>query len=396
MPQKPPLRKSLPPPRKPLPPDSTASRKQKTEAQEAEDLDIAIALSASLAQQTISDLPFDEWPLTEPYECITCCETLSPSLFPTRRITSTCDHSKSDEVLRRICKTCLARHLDVQLERSGPNGLTCPICLAALTHDDVKQWASPQTFARYDELRTRHAVSSDPDFVWCCNPECGAGQMHTSGSASPIVTCHICRSRTCFNHHGAWHEGLTCTEFDHPEVAEERRRQENAEIEAIARQQEEIARDRRAQEAAAQIRQRRQEEQEKERIARARHAEQARRRNEERLGETEVMKTSKPCPGPQCSYRVYKIDGCRHMTCKLPCALPELVYPSRAEINADFIFKAHTVTLSGVGFVGGLGGWVIWIIVVEGSVSSFHYIANALSWNEVSNLSTLGCLCNHL
>jgi hypothetical protein len=35
------------------------------------------------------------------------------------------------------------------------------------------------------------------------------------------------------------------------------------------------------------------------------------------MGESAVRKTSKPCPGRGCTYRVTKLDGCKHITCKL-------------------------------------------------------------------------------
>lgn len=350
----------------------------KEDSQEDEELDLAVALSASLAQQTISDLPPDGRPLTEPSECIACLETLSPSSFPSQSITSACDHSARGNVDKRICTTCLSRHLDVQLNESGPNNLTCPICLALMSHSDVRKWASQQTFSRYDSLKTRAAVSSDPNFIWCRNPRCGSGQVHTSGPSSPIVVCQACGTRTCFNHPNAeWHEGLTCHEFDHPEAAEERRRREAEELEALARQHQEeedqirrriqedekVARkidaeqrrkmprahklqkekaskrpqqqqeaelNRQAEETRRQKAreheqtQRRKQREEKARQARAREAERARRRNEEQKGEAEVLRTSKLCPGKGCSYRIYKIDGCKHMTCTCSASLPRI------------------------------------------------------------------------
>ncbi|KAJ9213761.1 hypothetical protein DTO166G4_4692 [Paecilomyces variotii] len=43
--------------------------------------------------------------------------------------------------------------------------------------------------------------------------------------------------------------------------------------------------------------------------------ERAERRKEELQGEAEVSRTSKPCPGANCSYWIVKVDGCKHMTC---------------------------------------------------------------------------------
>jgi IBR domain, a half RING-finger domain len=377
----------------------------RVKSQDAEDAEITVALLESLTQRSIFDLPFDEWPVAEPTECIACLDTLAPSYFPRQRITPTCDHSTPDTAHRRICSTCLARHLEVQLEGSGPNRLTCPICFASLTHNNVKQLVSPQTFARFDRLLTRNTISSDPNFVWCSNPKCGAGQVHASGSTAPIVICHACGSRTCFNHHRTWHEGFTCHEIDNPEAVEERMRWENTNRQAMKRQQENQQRvamqmqkdeafarqiqveeslknskqkQREEQEAARRLKKqqfeaekqqqrarevearKQREAQEKERAAKARFAEQVRRQKEEKQGESEVLKTSKPCPGSGCSYRIFKIDGCRHMTCEFPYAerrtASNLGHPTRILTS---IFKAHTVAMSGVGFVASLGETVI-------------------------------------
>ncbi|KAJ9259585.1 hypothetical protein DTO195F2_4929 [Paecilomyces variotii] len=341
----------------------TYGNKQSKQTQRQE---ITQALDLSLTQRTLSDLAPHERPLTGPGECIICLETFPPSSFPDRAISSICDHTSPERHQQRVCRGCLAQHLDAQLNNSGPDRLTCPICLAALAHTEIKQWASPATFVRYDSLQARTAISSDPNFIWCCNPTCGAGQLHVSGAESPIVICHACGARTCFNHPNAiWHEGFTCYEFDHPEVAEERRRQEATETEALVQAQQEendrireqVQRDRRlamelqeedGQQEGSQLitnvaeiekgqqtneeevlqqmeaEQRRVDEVTRTRarnqeaeaaIERNRLQERAERRKEELQGEPEVSRTSKPCPGANCSYWIVKVDGCKHMTC---------------------------------------------------------------------------------
>lgn len=313
-----------------------------TSGRESEEMEIAIALSASLAQQHLNDLPPDERPLNGPTECIACLERLSPSSFPTQRIASACDHSPRDKRNSHICISCLATHLDVQLRESGPTRFTCPICNASLTHSELKQWASRQTFARIDLLQARNTLSSDPNFVWCSNPRCGAGQVHTTGSACPIVTCRSCKTRTCFNHQIQWHEGLTCHEFDHPEAADQRHRREKREEAAFTAYQQGLKKDldraRRAEKKGKQAKAERildefiqgkgqQQQQQRDSARRAEkhrrqteadreRAERALRRQEEKKGEAEVLRSSKPCPGRECGYRVYKIDGCKHMTCE--------------------------------------------------------------------------------
>jgi hypothetical protein len=78
---------------------------------------------------------------------------------------------------------------------------------------------------------------------------CGSAQIHESGNTSPIVTCVDCGNRFCFRHRVAWHETLTCDEYDHF-LADPRefRSQFELENERVERERAEEARRRRAQE----------------------------------------------------------------------------------------------------------------------------------------------------
>ncbi|KAL2851588.1 hypothetical protein BJY01DRAFT_109774 [Aspergillus pseudoustus] len=231
----------------------------------------------------------------------------------------------------------------------GSEGFTCPICRKPMSEGDVQKWAKPDVVRRYNSIRTRKTLATDPNFIWCSNPKCGGGQIHASGAESPIMTCMYCHARTCFTHQRPWHEGMTCYEYDHPELAierEERERQEEAATQRKLQQQvegdETLARELEAadlkhhrrkeadrkkaaekraakEEADQRARQakeerRRREEQER-RQRQDRQRERQERLDEERLGEAEVRGTSKVCPGRGCSYRVYRDGGCRHITC---------------------------------------------------------------------------------
>ncbi|KAL2830855.1 hypothetical protein BDW59DRAFT_158291 [Aspergillus cavernicola] len=269
-------------------------------------------------------------------ECLTCLEELPLSSFPKKPITRACEHPAG-----QICKPCLKRSLQAQLDGLGNQGFTCPLCKKPLSEHDVQTWANPEIVRRHNSLQTRKTLANDPKFIWCSNPKCKGGQIHESGAGSPIMTCMYCHARTCFTHQRPWHEGMTCYEFDHPEVVSAREEREQEEKATIKRKRQEameadeaFARELEAAEAsnlrhkknaaakreierrAQQQReeQRRKEEQEKwQREARQR--ERMKRLTEERLGEAEVRGTSKVCPGRGCAYRVYRDGGCRHITC---------------------------------------------------------------------------------
>jgi hypothetical protein len=77
------------------------------------------------------------------------------------------------------------------------------------THPDTK---SELITRSYDQLSSRMALSSSPEFVWCL--DCDSGQIHADGAQSPIVEYHGCQAYSCFTHRTPCHYGLTCNEYD--------------------------------------------------------------------------------------------------------------------------------------------------------------------------------------
>jgi hypothetical protein len=66
----------------------------------------------------------------------------------------------------------------------------------------------------YSNRATDNAVSQLENLFQCPAANCGSAQIHESGESSPIVTCAKCRRRFCFVHRVAWHEALTCADYD--------------------------------------------------------------------------------------------------------------------------------------------------------------------------------------
>jgi hypothetical protein len=109
------------------------------------------------------------------------------------------------------------------------------------------------------ETRVIAAFGNLPNFTMCLGPGCKSGHVHQGGDDQPIMTCNICRFKTCFTHKMLWHSEQTCDQYN-----EER-------IERIE------------QEAASAIL---------------------------------IAETAKICPNPVCGHGITKIDGCDHMICE--------------------------------------------------------------------------------
>ncbi|KAJ4316851.1 hypothetical protein N0V84_007643 [Fusarium piperis] len=212
--------------------------------------------------------------------------------------------------------------------------IRCPECRELLEYVDIQRYANNQTFTRYETLALRAAMSEAENFIWCTSG-CGSGQIHDSGSEQPIVTCLHCGHRSCFHHNVAWHQTLSCDEYDQL-LADPENFRSNLEIENekwSEAQQAQLEADRAMAQgllAEEQAERRRQEERERREREQARKAAKlarqiaARRKREEEQSRATVSQTTKPCPG--CGWAIEKNSGCSHMTCKLtPAVLDSLL-----------------------------------------------------------------------
>ncbi|KAK4033711.1 hypothetical protein C8A01DRAFT_19391, partial [Parachaetomium inaequale] len=262
-------------------------------------------------------------------DCLICTDTKPVSAFPTASITRTCTHEPT------TCLACVATCIRTDLATRLWNEIRCPECRAPLEYDDVQRFADDDTRDRYQTLSFRSAVSSSPAFFWC-TAGCGYGQVHEGGAESPIIACRLCAHRSCFHHRVAWHENLTCEEYDAlladpvnfrsrfdianeeaAQAAAARRVQEDADrvfAQGLLAEEQRVV----AEERAERERKRREEKELKERVEREKREREmresaVRRKLEEEASSRAVGSTTKPCPG--CQAPIEKNEGCAHMTC---------------------------------------------------------------------------------
>lgn len=161
-------------------------------------------------------------------------DTWIPSCPNTCRVTQKC---QSD---RTVCKACLERYIEVCVSNQNFDKIVCicnadGACSAVLSYEEVKRYASAETFQRYDAGLLLQELAQDPDFCWCARPGCGSGQLHPPRQQEPIVQCHSCKFKTCFRHQRAWHEGFACHEYDAMLSAKNTLKRSNKQIRVCSR-----------------------------------------------------------------------------------------------------------------------------------------------------------------
>lgn len=250
-------------------------------------------------------------------DCLICADTKEEILFPRFSPTASCTHSPN------ACLECLERSIRSDLTGKIWTDIRCPECRELLDYTDIQRYADVETFKRYETLALRAAMAEAENFFWCTSG-CGSGQIHDTGRDQPIVVCLHCSHRSCFHHSVAWHQGLTCEEYDQL-LADPDNFRSKLEIDNEAwatSQKEQLEADRamaqgllEEERRTREMRERR-DRQERERTQKAIELARqiaARRKAEEEMSRETVGRTTKPCPG--CGWAIEKNDGCSHMTC---------------------------------------------------------------------------------
>ncbi|KAI0487193.1 hypothetical protein F4859DRAFT_468448 [Xylaria cf. heliscus] len=267
-------------------------------------------------------------------DCISCLEPKPRTDFPQAPLTPNCMHPTT------TCLACVASFLESQSKNGLISRLSCPQCSELLTYDSIQDFATADTFERYNTYSINELISKTHTLTRC--PSCGSKTAH-SGAATHqrgITLCTACDRQFCPIHNMPWHADFTCAEYDHwlldpgfrsrAQVAFTHEEARGAQHEALTQQikdaDDEFAYSllgaRQAARARARLEKRergRREAAEKaareERVRRER--EEAvrllrRRREEDELSEQRLSRMNK-CPG--CGVPIEKNGGCPNMTC---------------------------------------------------------------------------------
>lgn len=269
-------------------------------------------------------------------DCSICSDTKEEILFPLFSPTASCTHAPT------ACLECLERSIRSDLTSKIWTDIRCPECRELLDYTDIQRYADEETFKRcvclifpssffphkelhihltyairYETLALRAAMAEAENFFWCTSG-CGSGQIHESGDDQPIVICLHCDHRSCFRHSVAWHQGLTCEEYDQlladPDNFRSRleidneawRAAQQAQLDADRAMAHGLLEEERRAREMREKREREERESTRRAIELARQI-AARRKAEDDMSRETLGRTTKPCPG--CGWAIEKNDG---------------------------------------------------------------------------------------
>ncbi|KAG9307463.1 hypothetical protein G9A89_017293 [Geosiphon pyriformis] len=260
-------------------------------------------------------------------ECIICTmERPFEHFLPT---TIQCTHPDD------VCKKCVKTHISHELSDKGNITIACPGghgCKVILQEEDVKRFTNGQVFSRFQKLSLNSVLSRMPDFRWCSNPSCGAGQIHYQGVDAPIMTCKECGQKTCVLHDLPIHTNLMCTECEKRHSLRWAQEEENELATLKFLQTEEVDEtlritQRLGDELAKQQREKEQAEAEERALQEAEKERQA-----EEATNVLINEQTKGCP--KCATKIEKNGGCEHMTCRAPGCGYEFCWLCLADFDA--------------------------------------------------------------
>ncbi|CAJ2505826.1 Uu.00g132200.m01.CDS01 [Anthostomella pinea] len=143
--------------------------------------------------------------------------------FPTAEILPDCQHEF------HICRNCLATHISTQIEsqsRNAVDNIACPTpdCSHKFTHAEIRNLASPETFAKYDRYAVLNTISLLSNFRWCLREGCTFGSLYDDPSTTSTqsvsshdpnhILCTECTFSMCYTCQTPWHHSLTCAEYE--------------------------------------------------------------------------------------------------------------------------------------------------------------------------------------
>jgi len=86
----------------------------------------------------------------------------------------------------------------------------------------MKTFLNAEYYARWDQRALNQHLGQTNDFRRCSNVKCSSGQFVHKLEENSFFRCDACGTKSCVNHKGLFHDGLTCAEYDERLVSGEK------------------------------------------------------------------------------------------------------------------------------------------------------------------------------
>ena len=180
-----------------------------------EDVDPAVVSGSSLGQP-LSDIFYPGYP---PDMCLTCYRIVQSSeLVSQAEIPEPC----ATKCFANICRSCMDMYLDHYFfgPSTTPGIFPCPFCRNQWSVSDIENLIGKTKTEVNLERMTHRSLEISPTFRWCANDKCPSGQFFDEDQikTDKKVCCGHCDSVNCFSCRAVWHDGLSCEEYQEPDL----------------------------------------------------------------------------------------------------------------------------------------------------------------------------------
>ncbi|KAF1345245.1 hypothetical protein BDV97DRAFT_401844 [Delphinella strobiligena] len=126
------------------------------------------------------------------------------------------------------CRPCMEIYLDHYFFRAfgASTVMECPLCTSIWTLTNLEHFLGKDRMESHVERMTHRFLESSANFRWCAADKCVSGQFYDDKEidkpGGEKVCCNLCEGQNCFNCRVVWHEGLTCKEYQDPDLRKHR------------------------------------------------------------------------------------------------------------------------------------------------------------------------------
>lgn len=161
---------------------------------------------------------------SHPPRCETCYHQKKPEQMIVRSLLpKSCQDCYGD-----ICRECMDIYLERYFLRTDGLSLViaCPACSAKWDMTTVERFVGKSKMNHYMERMTHRSLETNPTFRWCAADKCQSGQYYEQEQVGQAggekICCGVCEGEACFKCRSIWHEGLSCEEYQDPDLRKHR------------------------------------------------------------------------------------------------------------------------------------------------------------------------------